>query len=316
MLYLKDKIIVITGGSGSLGQSLIKPLFGSGVKKIVIYSRNEYNQWKMEKKFSKEDYPIRYFLGDVRDKDRLHRAFSNVDIVIHAAAIKHIDKAQYDPIEAVKTNVMGTQHVIDAAIDNGVDKVLGISTDKSIAVSLYGATKLCSDFMLVAANNYSPKQTKFSVVRFGNFWNSSGSFIEYLLKQKNKKDTVIHITDERMTRFFITLDNAANFAIKCLKNMKGKEIFFPKMKARKIIDVVKEILPNCTIKKIDIRPGEKLYEEMLSDVDARNTYECEDYCVILPSDVQCGNSYCKLKKVNNNFKYSSNMGGCLLNGKY
>lgn len=302
--YFKDKVILVTGGSGSLGQALIEPLVKEGIRKIIVYSRNEYNQWQMEKIFLKDKYPIRYFLGDIRDKNRLHRALNGVDIVVNCAALKHIDKAQYDPIEAVKTNVMGVQCIIDASIDNKVDKVIQISTDKSAnPTSLYGASKLCADFMFVAANNYSPKKTKFSVIRFGNFWSSSGSFIEYLFKQKNSKDTIIKITDERMTRFFITLQDAAQFVVNSIIIMRGKEIFFPKIKSRRIIDIVKEILPNCTIEKMDIRPGEKLYEEMLTNVDARNTFEGEDYYVILPSDI---NNYFGLKRVKKNFKYNSN----------
>ena len=303
--YLRDKIVIIIGGTGSLGKALIQPLVNNGIKKIIVYSRNEYNQVMMQKKFSKDKFPIRYFIGDIRDRDRLHRALDGVNIAINCAAIKHIDKAQYDPIEAVKTNIIGTQCLIDATIDNELEKVIGIGSDKEVdPTSHYGATKLCSCSLFIAANSYSPNKTKFSTVRFGNFWNSSGSFIEYLFSQKNSSDTIIPLTDERMSRFFISLEDGAQFIIDRLKYMKGNEIFlpkYPKLKSLMIKDIIKKILPLAKVNIVGIRPGEKLYEKMITSVDARNIYEYEDYYVILQD-----NNKCNGKKLDCDFKYNSN----------
>ena len=282
-LRLRDKVVLITGGTGSLGNSLVIRLFEYGVSKVIIYSRGEYNQWIMEKSFKKGDYPIRYFLGDIRDKDRLYRAFGGVDIIIHCAAIKHIDKAQYDPFEAIKTNTIGAQNIIDAAIDCNVDRVMAISTDKAVnPTSLYGASKLASDFMFVAANNYSPERTKFSVIRFGNFWNSSGSIIEFLFKQCRVKNAIIPLTDERMTRFFITLGVASDYVIEAIDIMKGQEIFTPKMSSRKMIDIMNFICISPKFRIIGMRPGEKLHEELIVSEYSRQTYETNDWFITYP----------------------------------
>lgn len=311
MYYLTDKIVLITGGTGSLGQALVSKLCEARVKKIIVYSRHEYSQVEMERRFSKEKYPIRYFIGDVRDRDRLHRAMEDVNVVIHTAAIKHIDKAQYDPFEAVKTNVVGAQNVIDISIDYGIDKVIAISTDKSVnPTSLYGASKLCSDFMFVAANNYSPGKTKFSVVRFGNFWGSSGSIVEYLMNLPTSKKHEIKLTHSDMTRFFITLEEASSFIVRFLDIMKGQEIFSPKMRARRIVDIIKELQPKSITKLIGLRPGEKLYEEMIIPTYAANTYEVfdndgkSDFYVTVPDGDY---KYCEgsVKKANPFFNYNS-----------
>lgn len=282
-LKLKDKIVLITGGTGSLGNSLVENLLDEDVKKIIIYSRNEFNQVKMERKYPRKKFKIRYHLGDIRDKDNLYRSFDNIDIVINCAAIKHIDKAQYCPFEAVKTNTIGVQNIIDAAINRNVEKVISISTDKAVnPTSLYGASKLCADYLLIAANNYSPNKTKFSVIRFGNFWNSSGSIIEYLFKQSSNKNCVIPLTDPRMTRFFLTLNEASNFIIEALEIMNGFEIFTPKIKARKIVDVMNDICDNPVFKNIGIRPGEKLHEELIVSEHFRQTYEDDKWFITYP----------------------------------
>jgi UDP-N-acetylglucosamine 4,6-dehydratase len=305
-MYLLNKDVLITGGTGSLGKALVSSLSEQGVDKIIIYSRNEYNQHKMEERYPKSQYPIRYFIGDVRDRDRLKRALGRVDICIHAGALKHLDKAQYDPFEAVKTNVFGTQNVIDACIDCSVDKVVLISTDKSEKPSsLYGATKLCSDFMFMSANNYSIGKTKFSAIRFGNFWASSGSIVEKLLSMGKEKPHAIDLTHPEMTRFFISLDDAAGFVIKVLSIMKGSEIFYPKMRARRIIDIMKEIHPKSKINIIGKRPGEKLHEEIIASAYLDKTYEAEHYYVTAFRGIDYKIIGEKLKKVPKNFVYNS-----------
>lgn len=280
MFYLKNKKVLITGGTGSLGKSLIPCLFKAGVEKIIIFSRNEYLQVEMARKYSRKKYPIRYFLGDIRDENRLHRAFSGIDVVINCAAIKHVDKAQYDPFEVVNTNIIGVQNIIDAAINNGIDKVINIGTDKELSpVSIYGASKLCATFLFIGANNYSPSKTKFSVVRFGNFWNSSGSIVEMLFNMERNCKTKMPLTDERMTRFFITLDCASSFIINCIDDMIGGEIFIPKMESRKIVDVIKEIRPDLQYEIIGKRPGEKLHEQLLTKYDFGSKFEFPEYYV-------------------------------------
>ena len=306
MYFLREKNVLITGGSGSLGQALVPKLTDFGVNKIVVYSRNEYNQHKMEERYPKNKYPIRYLLGDVRDHNRLKRALGDIDAVIHAGALKHLDKAQYDPFEAVKTNVMGAQNVIDACIDCCVDKVLLISTDKSeYPSSLYGATKLCADFMFMSANNYTPKKTKFSSVRFGNFWGSSGSIVEKLFKMKDGKSNSIDLTHPEMTRFFISLNEAASFVIRILSIMKGSEIFYPKMQSRKIIDVIQEICPESKISVVGKKPGEKLHEDIIASAYLDRTYESSDFFVSAFQDDHYKIVGEDLKKVPEDFEYNS-----------
>lgn len=280
MSVLKDKVVLVTGGTGSFGKKFIGKALTLGVKKIIVFSRDELKQYEMKQEF--QDERIRFFIGDVRDKDRLYRAFDGVDIVIHAAAMKHVDACEYNPFEAVKTNIHGAQNIIEAAIDRGVEKVIALSTDKACSpVNLYGATKLASDKLFVAANAYvGEKKTRFAVVRYGNVVGSRGSVVPFF---KKIRDTgKLPITDERMTRFWITLDKGVQFVIDNLERMYGGEIFVPKIPSMKVTDLAKAIGPECEIEVIGIRPGEKLHEAMIMEDDARHTVEFNDYYVIQP----------------------------------
>jgi len=277
---LKGKTILITGGTGSFGQKFVEiALKEYRPKKLIILSRDEMKQYEMSKKFNQKN--VRYFIGDIRDSARLHRAFNGVDIVIHAAAIKIVPAAEYNPFEAVKTNVIGAENIINVAIDNGVKLVMALSTDKAAnPINLYGATKLCAEKMFIAANNYSPHGTKFSVVRYGNVFGSRGSIAPHF--NECKKKGVIPITDKRMTRFWITLEQGVKFVISSIEQMHGGEIFVPKIPSMKIIDFARTIAPNCKFKIIGIRPGEKLHEVLVSTDDARHTIEKSDRYVIYP----------------------------------
>jgi UDP-N-acetylglucosamine 4,6-dehydratase (inverting) len=254
-------------------------------KKIIIYSRDELKQFEMQQSpdFQKYDHILRYFIGDIRDLPRLKLAMEGVDVVIHAAALKQVPAAEYNPFEAVKTNVIGGQNVIDASMSSGVKNVIALSTDKAAApINLYGATKLTSDKLFVAANNYKgSRDIKLSVVRYGNVMGSRGSVIPFF--QMKKKNGVIPVTDERMTRFNITLQQGVDFVIENLKRMWGGELFVPKIPSYKILDVAEAIAPECKIEIVGIRPGEKIHEEMITETDSINTVEFDDYFVILPS---------------------------------
>jgi len=277
---LENKVVLVTGGTGSFGKKFTQRALTLNAKKVIIFSRDELKQYEMKKEFN--DNRLRYFIGDVRDKERLYRAFEGVDIVIHAAAMKHVDACEYNPFEAVKTNINGAQNVIEAAIDRGVDKVIALSTDKAAApVNLYGATKLASDKLFIAANSYAgDKQTRFAVVRYGNVVGSRGSVVPFF---NSIKDTgVIPITDERMTRFWITLDQGVQFVVESLGYMSGGELFVPKIPSMKIIDLAKAIAPECRMDIIGVRPGEKLHETMITIDDARHTIELENCYVITP----------------------------------
>ena len=282
---LNNKSILVTGGTGSFGKKFITTILKRyKPKKIVVYSRDELKQFEMQQEFSKTEYPfMRYFIGDVRDLSRITRAMEGVDVVIHAAALKQVPAAEYNPFEAVKTNIMGGQNVIDAALSQQVEKVIALSTDKAAAPSnLYGATKLTSDKLFVAANNYKGERNiKLSVVRYGNVVGSRGSVIPFF--KKKKKTGILPITDEAMTRFTIPLQEGVDFVLECLSKMWGGEIFVPKIPSYKILDVAKAIAPNCKYEIIGIRPGEKLHEEMITETDALNSVEFEKYFVILPS---------------------------------
>lgn len=281
MNYIENKIILITGGTGSFGKKFTKKALELGVKKVIIFSRDELKQYEMKQEFN-NDKRLRFFIGDVRDQNRLHRAFDGVDIVIHAAAMKHVDACEYNPFEAVKTNIHGAQNIIEAAIDCGVEKVIALSTDKACApVNLYGATKLASDKLFVAANSYvGDKPTRFAVVRYGNVVGSRGSVVPFF---KKIKDTgVVPITDERMTRFWITLEQGVQFVLDNLERMHGGEIFVPKIPSMNIMDLAKAIAPECKTKVVGIRPGEKLHEAMIMEDDARHTLEHDTYYVIQP----------------------------------
>lgn len=283
---LNGKTILITGGTGSFGKKFIyTTLKKYNPKKIIIYSRDELKQFEMQENpaYRKEGVLMRYFIGDVRDAQRLTRAMEGVDIVIHAAALKQVPAAEYNPFEAVKTNIIGGQNVIDACFTAGVKKIVALSTDKAAApINLYGATKLCSDKLFVAANNYrGGHDIKFSVVRYGNVMGSRGSVIPFFLNKKKAK--VLPITDDRMTRFNITLQEGVDFVIDSLERMWGGELFVPKIPSYKILDLAKAIDPEAKINIVGIRPGEKLHEEMITATDAINTIEFKDYYVILPS---------------------------------
>ena len=284
---LNNKSILITGGTGSFGKKFIKTILNRyNLGKVIVYSRDELKQFEMQQKWPVNgQFPIRYFIGDVRDLPRLTMAMEGVDIVIHTAALKQVPAAEYNPFEAVKTNIIGGQNVIDAAITCGVKKVIALSTDKAAApINLYGATKLTSDKLFIAANNYKGKHDiKFSVVRYGNVMGSRGSVIPFFMEKK--KTGALPITDERMTRFNITLQEGVDFVLSCLEKMWGGELFVPKIPSYQILDVAKAIAPNVKINIIGIRPGEKLHEEMITETDALNTVEFDDYFVIMPSAV-------------------------------
>ncbi|MDK2042141.1 UDP-N-acetylglucosamine 4,6-dehydratase (inverting) [Aliarcobacter butzleri] len=278
------KNILITGGTGSFGKKYTKILLEKYTpNKIIIYSRDELKQYEMAQEYN--DKCMRYFIGDVRDEARLKKATKDVDFIIHAAALKHVPIAEYNPMECIKTNINGAQNVIDAAIENGVSKVIALSTDKAAnPVNLYGATKLASDKLFVAANNLVGTQdTKFSVVRYGNVVGSRGSVVPFFKKLINEGVKELPITDEKMTRFFITLEDGVNFVLKNFERMQGGEIFIPKIPSMKIVDMAKAIAPNLPHQTIGIRPGEKLHEIMCPADDSHLTLEFEDHYVIKPT---------------------------------
>jgi len=279
---IKDKVILVTGGTGSFGKEFLSTvLAGYKPRKMIVFSRDEVKQFDMRQQFSEARYPaLRYFIGDVRDRDRLYRAMDGVDIVIHAAALKQVPTAEYNPIEVIRTNVLGGANLIDAAIDRNVQKVIALSTDKAAnPINLYGATKLCSDKLFVSANGYSGHHgTKFSVVRYGNVMGSRGSVIPFFLQMR--ANGVLPITHPKMTRFWITLEQAVDFVLKCLTRMRGGEIFVPKIPSMNIVDLAKAIAPECRLDVIGIRPGEKLHETMVPEDDAHNTFEYDDHFVI------------------------------------
>lgn len=312
MLDLNQKSVLITGGTGSLGKALTKTILSNwpNVKRLVIYSRDEQKQFQMSQEFPDSIYPsMRYFIGDVRDLDRLKRAFSGVDYVIHAAAMKHVHIAEFNPDECIKTNVGGAENVIKACLANNVKKVVALSTDKACApINLYGATKLTSDKLFIAANNIKGNQDIiFSVVRYGNVMGSNGSVIPFFIKKK--KEGVIPITDERMTRFNISLTGGVEMVLHALENAWGGELFVPKIPSYKILDVANAIAPECEMKVIGIRPGEKIHEEMITYSDSFSTYDLGKYYVVLPQNVSWNLEQFILKfnavKVPEGFYYSS-----------
>ena len=281
---LNNKSILITGGTGSFGKKCTEIILNKyKPKRLIIFSRDELKQFEMAQQFPDSKYPcIRYFIGDVRDKERMYRAFHNVDYVIHAAALKQVPAAEYNPFEAVKTNILGAQNVINVAIDRGVKRVIALSTDKAAnPINLYGATKLCSDKLFIAGNSYVGRDsTIFSVVRYGNVAGSRGSVIPFFLKCR--ENGVLPITDPRMTRFWITLEQGVNFVLCRLETMVGGELFVPKLPSMNIMDLAKVIAPECKTEIIGIRPGEKLHEVMIPKDDARRTIEYADHYIIQP----------------------------------
>lgn len=285
-MILRDSSVLITGGTGSFGKKCVGMLLRKcPPRRLVVFSRDEQKHVDMQRNlFSAEKYPqIRYFVGDVRDRDRLMRAMRGVDYVIHAAAMKHVDMAEYNPQECIATNITGAENVISAAIDCGVKKVVALSTDKAASpVNLYGATKLCSDKLFVAANHLSGGSgPRFAIVRYGNVVGSKGSVIPFFLKKR--EEGVLPITDPRMTRFWITLEQGVDFVLNAFERMVGGEIFVPKIPSMNIMDLARAIAPNCRTEVIGIRPGEKLHECMINQDDARQTVDCGDYYVIQPS---------------------------------
>jgi UDP-N-acetylglucosamine 4,6-dehydratase (inverting) len=310
---MKDKAVLITGGTGSLGKALTKHLLTQhpDIGRLVIFSRDEQKQFEMEQEFPVKKYPqLRYFIGDVRDYERLERAFSGIDYVIHAAAMKHVHIAEYNPDECVKTNVGGAENVIKAALKTNVAHVVALSTDKACApINLYGATKLTSDKLFVAANNIKGKRDiKFSVVRYGNVMGSNGSVIPFFLKRK-EIDNVLPITVESMTRFNISLQGGVDMVMHALQTAWGGEIFVPKIPSYRIMDVAEAIGPNCEKKVIGIRPGEKIHEEMISASDSFFTYDLGKYYVIIPQSTIWNLNEFVLKfnaiKVKEGFSYNS-----------
>jgi UDP-N-acetylglucosamine 4,6-dehydratase len=281
---LKDRTILITGGTGSFGQAFVKKILAEyKLRRVIIYSRDEYKQYMMHKKFEAYEEQLRFFLGDIRDKARLCRAFEGVDYVVHAAALKQVPALEYNPTEAVNTNVMGADNIVDAAIDTGVKKVVALSTDKAVnPINLYGATKLVAEKIFIAANAYGGGKTKFSAVRYGNVMGSRGSVIPLFMRLKKEGIREFPITDERMTRFWITLRQSADLVMKSLQEAEGGEIFIPKIPSMKIVDLAKAVEPNCTFRYTGIRPGEKLHESLISHDEARNVKEFDGIYVIMP----------------------------------
>jgi UDP-N-acetylglucosamine 4,6-dehydratase len=282
MSFLDDKAVLVTGGTGSFGRKFVRAaLDRTGVRRLIVFSRDELKQYEMQQSFPGERR-LRFFLGDVRDRERLYRALDGIDAVVHAAALKQVPAAEYNPFEAVKTNIQGAQNVIDACIDSGVRRVVALSTDKaSSPINLYGATKLVSDKLFVQGNTYAgSKGTRFSVVRYGNVVGSRGSVVPFFAERASSG--VLPITDERMTRFFITLGQGVDFVLSSLEQMVGGEIFVPKIPSMTITEVAKAIAPTARLEVVGIRPGEKLHEEMISQDDARRTIDLGDRYVIQP----------------------------------
>lgn len=304
---LKDKVVLLTGGTGSFGKQFVESvLCAYQPRKLIVFSRDELKQFDMQQRFNEQQYPpMRYFIGDVRDRDRLYRAMDGVDIVIHAAALKQVPTAEYNPIEVIKTNVLGAANIIDAAIDRNVQKVIALSTDKAAnPINLYGASKLCSDKLFVAANGYSGRHgTRFSVVRYGNVMGSRGSVIPFF--QRLRATGVLPVTDPKMTRFWITLEQAVRFVLRCLCRMQGGEIFVPKIPSMKIVDLARAIAPECRLDIVGVRPGEKLHETMVPEDDARNTLEYDDCYVICSPTVKARYHGNGGRPCPENFRYSS-----------
>lgn len=308
---LNNKTILITGGTGSFGKKFTERILKEyNPKKIIIYSRDEYKQYMMKKQFAKHADKLRFFIGDVRDRNRMQRAFNGVDVVIHAAALKHVDVAEYNPIEAINTNINGAINVIDAAIDQGVKKVVALSTDKAVnPINLYGATKLVSDKLFVSGNAYVGKQkTCFSVVRYGNVSGSRGSVIPFFKTLIEKGEKGLPITDKRMTRFWITLNEGVDLVFRALKEAKGGEIYVSKIPSYRIADLATAMMPKGKHMEVGIREGEKLHEVMITEEDSRMTYDYGDHYIIYPHfNWWNADSHCKQggTKVKEGFRYAS-----------
>ncbi len=310
MTFLKNKTLLITGGTGSFGKAFLKKILKSynDIKKIIIFSRDELKQFEMLQTLDPKKHKIvRFFIGDIRDGPRLERALDNVDYVIHAAALKQVVTSEYNPFETIKTNVIGSQNLIEGCLNKSVKKVIALSTDKaSSPINLYGATKLCADKLFVSANNIvGKKDIKFSVLRYGNVMFSRGSVMPLLI-DRYKKNESFQITDKRMTRFNIELDQAINLSISCLKNMHGGELFVPKLKSYNVMDLAKAISKKNKIDIVGIRPGEKLHEEMISSIDSLNTYKLRDlFAIVDPWNKKLSQKYIRFNKIKPNFSYNS-----------
>ena len=303
-----DKVVLVTGGTGSFGKKFIEIMlkeFHPG--KLIVYSRDEQKQHEM-RQMGYQHESLRYFIGDIRDQERLRRAFQGVDYVVHAAALKQVPACEYNPMEAVKTNILGSSNVIDAALDANVSRVIALSTDKAVnPINLYGATKLAAEKLFVQSNAYAGgRETRFACVRYGNVVGSRGSVVPVFLRQR--KTGKITITDERMTRFWISLEQGVRFVIGCLEQMYGGEVFVPKIPSMKVIDLAKAIAPNCKVEMIGIRPGEKLHEVLISEDEARTVVELDDMYVVQPAAaLWFGREWeSKGKKISDDFRYASN----------
>ena len=307
---LNNKVILVTGGTGSFGQKFTEIVLSKfKPRKLIIFSRDEFKQHEMARRWADGPYPIRYFLGDIRDRDRLYRAFEGVDYVIHAAALKQVPALEYNPMEAVKTNVLGADNIVDAAIDRGVKKVVALSSDKSVnPVNLYGATKLVADKIFVAANAYAGNKVKFSVVRYGNVFGSRGSIIPFFMELKKKGIREFPITDKRMTRFWITLEESVGLVLNALREAEGAEIFVPIIPSMKITDLARAIEPKCSFKMIGVRPGEKIHETLISDDETHSVKRFKGTYVILPQFFEnkaVHKKYIKYPSVPEGFSYRS-----------
>jgi len=311
---LGNKRILVTGGTGSFGRRFVENLLNlyPNIPRLVIYSRDELKQYEMAQAFPRDKYPgIRFFIGDVRDAHRLRRACERIDVIVHAAALKHVPIAEYNPFECISTNVLGAENVINAALDTQVQKVVALSTDKAAApLNLYGATKLCSDKLFIAANNIKgSRDIAFSVVRYGNVFGSRGSVVPFFLNQR--KSGIIPITNSEMTRFNITLDEGVQLVMFALNSAWGGEVFVPKIPSYRILDLAAAIAPNCEIKYVGVRPGEKIHEEMITENDSYFTYQANNLYIIIPPvpawDVGKWQVAFDATKVASGFKYNSGM---------
>lgn len=320
MSFDHNSRVLITGGTGSFGQKFTEVLLKRypQIDRIVIFSRDELKQWEMQQKFPKEKYPqLRFFLGDIRDKERLISAFERIDTVVHAAALKQVPTAEYNPIEFIYTNVLGSENIVRAALAANVKRVIALSTDKAAApINLYGATKLCADKLFIAANNIKGfRDLTFSVVRYGNVMGSRGSVIPFFLKEAKKG--ILPITDINMTRFNLSLLEGVEMVLTALKNTLGGELFVPKMPSYKITDLADAIGPNCKKILTGVRPGEKIHEDLITSSDSINTYDCGKYYIILPSNKKYYQNYIdagrSLKNVENGFSYTSGTNPNFLN---
>jgi len=309
---LSNKRILITGGTGSFGKKFVEMTLKKypDVRRLVIYSRDELKQYEMAQLYPYDRFPqVRFFIGDVRDGERLKRACEGIDIIVHAAALKHVPIAEYNPFECIKTNVLGSENVVNAALDCGAERVVALSTDKAAApINLYGATKLCSDKLFIAANNIrGHRNVKFSVVRYGNVLGSRGSVVPLFLKQRSQGS--LSITHESMTRFNITLEEGVEMVLHAIEHAWGGELFVPKIPSYKILDIARAVAPNCRTDMIGIRAGEKIHEEMITETDSLNTFDCGKYYVINPTVPIWKESdwitHFKAKRVEPGFKYNS-----------